>query len=46
MEEKPGISIIFSHVIICVKKGLEIHGILGPAAKELLCACLHSHTKT
>lgn len=46
MAEHPGISVIFSPGIICVKKGLKIPGILGPGAKELLCACFHSHTKT
>lgn len=45
-EEQPGISVIFSRVIICVKKGLKIWGILGPKAKGALCACLYSHTKT
>lgn len=46
MEDGPGISVIFSNVIICVKKGLKILGILGPEAKELLVACFSSHTKT
>lgn len=37
---------LLSSDIIFVKKGLEICRILDPQAKELLCACLPSHTET